>query len=161
MNFEDRLRRAGIRRALVRREPMPQINSAGVSVVKAILRALVKPRYVLMALALAAVTLVVVLSMQSCRSTVPIVIQTHQYQCEVQITNTDGTVDFEACVKSDGHQTDVEAPGGAGDDALDLNTDPPTPGDLQGSERSKGACRWIQLAAFGANPPPPHIVRRN
>ena len=140
---------------------MRTINGPGVSLVKAILLALARPRDVLLALALAAVTLVVVMSMQSCRSSVPIIIQNEQYQCQVEIRNSEGTVDFQDCIRSDGHDTDVDAPGGAGDDTLDLNTDPPTPGDPQGSEQSEGPAGGIRVGAFGAHPPPPHIVRSN
>jgi len=114
-----------------------------------------------MALALAAVTLVVVLSMQSCRSSIPIIIQNEQFQCQIEIRNEKGTTNFQDCIRSDGHDVDIEAPGGPGDDSLDLDTDPPDPGDPQGSEQSESQGSWIRLSAFGAKPPPPYIVRSN
>jgi len=99
--------------------------------------------------------------MQSCRSSVPIVIQNEQYQCQIEIRNEKGTTNFKDCIRSDGHEVDIEAPGGAGDDSLDLNTDPTGPVLLDDSEQSKSQGSWIPPVAFGAGPPPPHIVRSN
>lgn len=72
----------------------------------------------LVAALLGAASVFIVGSLDGCRSAVPVIVQTHNYQCQNAVENVDGTMTFTGC-KQDG-SIHAPATGGSGDDEIQV-----------------------------------------
>lgn len=70
-----------------------------------------------------------------CRSSIPVVINNTQAQCDAVVNNADGTVTVEGC-RVNGH-VETDSAGGGGDDSVDLD-----PENIQGGLPPPADVRW-------------------